>query len=517
MSALSYLIVKKLKNRAKEIFSKPSQLILLVIIVLLIGFTAFASETTHCGEYRSIDELYSLVMLLYTAVFILVSKNGFSNGASIFSMADVNLIFVSPFKNTKVLFYGLLSQLGRSLTLGLFILYQSSLVRSTYGVDYKALVYIFIGYGITVFLSQMTAMLIYSLTSADDKKCRFAKVVFYSVIGIFAVVLLADCVKNGGINLPNLVASSNTWVIKAFPVSGIMSLAVEGMLESKLSLVLYALIYCAVFVAVFYGIVYFTAKDFYEDVLKSAEVSFTAITARKEGKAQETAPRNVKVGKTGFSKGIGASVLYEKHKIENRRSKTFLVSGISLVFIVLTAVYCYVMPDVVGIFAVNVYMLTIGVGTGRWAKELLLPYVYLIPEKSSAKLFHILREQLPQIATESILCFLPVYFILQTGIIETVAMIFARTTFGFLFIGVNLVLQRFMGSSDKKFLVVTIYFLLAMLFSVPAIAVGALLGMYLPFNMEFAFLAMSCANIITSCITLFCCRNILEYADYNNK
>lgn len=517
MSALSYLTLKKLKNRVKEIFRKPSQLILLVIVVLLICFTAFTSTSGHYGEYRSIDELYSLVMLLYTAVFILASKNGFSNGASIFSMADVNLIFVSPFKNTKVLFYGLLSQLGRSLTLGLFILYQSSLVRSTYGVDYKALVYIFIGYGITVFLSQMTAMLIYSLTSSDDKKCRIAKGIFYSVIGGFVGILLSGCIRNGGINLPNLVASSNTWIMKAFPVSGIMSLAVEGMLESKYSFVLYALIYCIVFVAVFYGIVYFTAKDFYEDVLKSAEVSFTAITSRKEGKAQEAAPRNVKVGKTGLNKGFGASVLYEKHKIENRRSRTLLVSGTSLVFIVLTAVYCYVMPEPVGIFALNVYMLTIGVGTGRWAKELLLPYVYLIPEKSSVKLFHILREQLPQIATESILCFIPVFFILKLGIFETAAMILARITFGFLFIGVNLILQRFMGSSDKKFLVITVYFILTMLFSIPAMGVGAFMGMYLPFNMEFAYFSMAAANVAVATIILICCRNILEYADYNNK
>ncbi len=517
MNALSYLVTRKFKNRFLEILKKPSQLIMLLIFVLLIGFTAFSSEASQHGAYRDINELYSAAMLLYTVVFVLVSKNGFSNGAAMFSMADVNLIFVSPFKNTKVLFYGLLSQLGRSLTLGLFILYQSALIRGTYGVGYEALIYIFIGYGITVFLSQVVAMLIYSLTSSDDRKCFTAKVIFYSVVGAFAALLIYKGYSLGGINLQNLVAVSHTPLMKAFPVSGVMSLAVEGMLTSNMRLVILAFIYCIAFVAVFYCVVYFTSKDFYEDVLQSAEVSYSAITARKEGKAQENAPRNVKVGKTGFTRGFGASVLYEKHKKENRRSRTFVLSGMSLVFVGLTVVYCYIMREPVGIFALNVYMLTIGVGTGRWAKELILPYVYLIPEKSSKKLFYILKEQIPNLALESVLCFLPVYFILKLSAIEVAAMMLARITFGFLFVGINLILQRFMGSNDKKLLVITVYFLLIAIMSAPSIVIGAAVGMYLPFNTELAYTAMAIVNIPVSFITLFCCRNILEYADYNNK
>lgn len=517
MSALSYLVTRKLRNRFLEILKKPSQLILLLIFVLLVGFTAFSPTVGGYGEYRDINELYSAVMLLYTVVFVLVGKNGFSNGASMFSMADVNLIFVSPFKNTKVLFYGLLSQLGRSLTLGMFILYQSATVRGNYDVGYEALIYIFVGYGITVFLSQMVAMLIYSLTSSDDRKCLTAKVIFYSVAGAFMGLLLWKSYSLGGINLQNLVAVSGTPVMKAFPVSGIMSLAVEGMLEGNIRLIIIAALYCVVFVAVFYAVVYFTSKDFYEDVLQSAEVSYSAITARKEGKVQENTPRKIKTGNTGFTKGFGASVLYEKHKKENKRSRTFILSGMSLVFVALTVVYCYIMREPVGIFALNVYMLTIGVGAGRWAKELHLPYVYLIPEKSYKKLFYILKEEIPGITLESIVCFLPVYFILKLSAVEVAAMIIARISFGFLFIGVNLILQRFMGSNEKKLLVISVYFLLIAVMATPSVAAGVVMNMYLPFNTEFAYLAMAVINLPVSLITLYCCRNILEYADYNNK
>ena len=518
MNTLSFLIIKKFKNRLIEIIKKPSQLIMMLVFVLLIGFTVFSGETGHSqAPHRDINEFYSAVMLLYTFAFILVSKNGFSNGASMFSMADVNLIFVSPFKNTSVLFYGLISQLGRSLTLGLFILYQSALVRSTYGVTFGGLVVVLVGYGLTVFLSQMLAMLIYSLTSSDDKKCNIAKTVYYSVIGVFAAYLVLSALKMGSFNLQNLVAASKSVVIRFFPVSGATALAVEGVLSQNTAYIICALIYVAIFCALFYAVVYFLGNDYYEDVLKSAEVSFSAITSRKEGKVQENVPRNIKTGKTGFDKGFGASVLFEKHKKENRRSRTFSLNGLSLVFIGLSVVYSFIMPDPVAIFALNAYMLTMGVASGRWAKELTLPYVYLIPEKSSKKLFYILKEQIPHLIIESILCFIPVYFILHLTIFETVGMIVARVSFGFIFTGINLLLQRLFGHSDKKLLVLMVYFLFIVLFTLPSIASAVFINGFLPFNPEFSYIAMAIVNTVISAVLIFCCRNILQFADYNNK
>ena len=118
---------------------------------------------------------------------------------------------------------------------------------------------------------------------------------------------------------------------------------------------------------------------------------------------------------------------------------------------------------------------------------------------------------------ESIVCFLPLYFILKLNITEVFAMVIARISFGFLFIGINLILQRFTGSSDKKFIVITVYFLLIAVFSAPSIAAAVIMNMYLPFYMEFTYLAMAVVNVPVSLIILLCCRNILEYADYNNK
>ena len=198
MNALLFLVSHKLKNRVREIFHRPAELLLLLLGVALVGFVIFSGNLGTDSVPRSREELNAIIFLLYAVVFVLTAKNGFVNGASMFSMADVNLLFTGPNKSKTLLSYGLFSQMGRSLMLGLFILYQYSWVHSTYGVSLVELVYILIGYGMTAFLGQMLAMLLYSFTSGSDQKVRLAKGVFYGVIAAFVLYLVVLIIRTPG-------------------------------------------------------------------------------------------------------------------------------------------------------------------------------------------------------------------------------------------------------------------------------------------------------------------------------
>ena len=316
MNALVYLTVKKTKNGIIEFFKKPSRLIISLLFICLIVFSAVNSAKYQGSPFlRDKRELYAIVFALYSLMFVLIGKNGFYNGASMFTMQDVNLIFTSPLKQSTVLSYGLIQQLGRSLMLGIFILYQSGTVCTTYGVGYSTLIFIFIGYGITVLLSQMTAMVIYSYTSGDDKKSQTLKAVYWGIILCFAAYGIFTCFSNGGISTENLVLAAGKTAMRFFPVSGIVALAVEGATDGRVQPVIYGLVYCAVFWCLYRLAVKFINSDYYEDVLKSTESSFSAIAARKEGKTAESTPKNIKTGKTGLTKGQGAAAIYEKHGI----------------------------------------------------------------------------------------------------------------------------------------------------------------------------------------------------------
>ncbi|MCM1363748.1 MAG: putative ABC exporter domain-containing protein [Faecalibacterium sp.] len=518
MSSLIYLLSKKAKNRIREALHRPSEIIVIILFLFLMFFTFFAGETAEQPTaFRSMDEFYAIVLALYAMIFVLSAKSGFVNGASMFSMADVNLLFPSPQKPRRLLTFGLLSQLGRSLMLGFFILYQYTWAHDAYGISLPVLFAVLIGYGVTVFLSQMLAMVIYSFTAGSDKKNNICKAVFYIVIAAFAGYVIVSAYLKGGELIPNIVSAANSVLMKFFPVAGFVQLGVTGVISGKWTWLAISIGCVVAFCGLYYALISMLNSDYYEDVLKATEVSFSAITARKEGKAIEVAPRNVKLGKTGLKKGEGASAIAEKHKIENRRSKILLLDITSIVFIVITIAFAWIAKDVTMAFVFNIYMSLFVVGTGRWAKELILPYVYLIPEPPFKKLINMLKEQIPSMIAESVVTFVPLYFLTDCTIGDIVGMVVAKISFSFLFIGVNLILQRFFGNGGNKVLIMFLYVFMAMLACVPSIAVYAVMAMTEYLLPSVTMLIMAAVNALISIIIIFCCRNILQTAEYNNK
>ena len=521
MGALDYLFLTRLKNQAKQLVKKPSKLIFVLIFVSALAVTILpsAGEKIIYGHYRSIEEFYAIVAILYAMLFVTVAKNGFSNGGSIFSMADVNLIFVSPIKATSALFFGMLQQLGKSLYLGAFLLFQYTLAREYYGIEYSTLILVAVGYGLTALFSQMIATLIYMAVGSSDKKTSVGKAIFFGTVAAFIALAVIKGDLLSSFNIENAVSAVRSDIMYLFPVSGFVTLGIEGAVSGETYKLLTGIGVGIVFSLAYYLILSRVKGDYYEDVLLSAEVSFSAITAAKEGKAPELTPKKVKVGKSGFTKGIGASAIREKHKTENRRSKVLILDKISIVITVMLAVYSFIMPDAVTVFIISVYALTLTVATGRWAKELTSPYVYLIPEKPFKKLLNMIWEQIPRIAVESIVCFIPVHFILKPEISLTASLVVARIGFGFVFIGANLIMQRLFGTAERRLLTVTVYMLITLLMSVPAVicAVAVLMLMAPVLSVEAAFLATVPANMLVSAITLFFVRNILQHSEYNNR
>jgi hypothetical protein len=192
-SPLIYLIGSKLKNQIKSFFKSPGKIIYLVILIALIVLSAAGGgRAGNDGlTFRDIRELTAGVSAFYSVMAVLISYKGFSNGASMYTMADVNFLFAGPFLQRKVLFYGLFRQLGASLLLGFFILFQYSWLHGVFNIGYSDLLIILLGYAFTVFFAQIAAMVIYSLTSSDDRKKSLAKTVYFLVVGAFAAYIAA--------------------------------------------------------------------------------------------------------------------------------------------------------------------------------------------------------------------------------------------------------------------------------------------------------------------------------------
>lgn len=91
-----------------------------------------------------------------------------------------------------------------------------------------------------------------------------------------------------------------------FPVAGWLKAAAGGAIGGEPLPLVLGLGGTAAYIAALVLLITRTHPDFYEDVLKATEISFSAVTASKEGKMAEPVPANVKVGKTGIGAGRGA-------------------------------------------------------------------------------------------------------------------------------------------------------------------------------------------------------------------
>jgi len=128
MKALAYLLLTQIKNRLLSLKKKPGLLILycflaLFVIASFVIMIVFAGDAprTEFADERIIYLIIAAMGLLFVYSHV---SSGLSTGSSLFTMPDVGLLFVAPVSPKKILFYGLLTTVGKSLLASIFIFYQ---------------------------------------------------------------------------------------------------------------------------------------------------------------------------------------------------------------------------------------------------------------------------------------------------------------------------------------------------------------------------------------------------------
>ena len=541
-SPLVYLTAVKLKNQLKEAVKHPAKLIYIIVLaaVLVLSTIGGHVNSEHI-EMRSLHELTAIMVLFYSFMFLMTFLNGVNGGAGnypMFTLSDVSVLFPSPLRPNKVLFYGLFRQLGLSFLLGFFLLFQYNWLHGLYGVEYSHLLLIVVGYGLCLFLGQVCAMAVYTRTSGNDRARSISKFCVYGLTLAFVAGLLLRC-------LPKLLslagaaeAALMTVGLEAgaeylasvgvfFPVSGWAAGIIGGLFtQNYLMTGLCALLMLAA-LGLALGLVIKNKNNYYEDVLQTAEVAQSAITAKREGQPAEVMPKKVRVGKTGLGRGEGASALFFKHMLENRRSGAFLFSKMSLIFMLVivgcTILYSFIFSDeedktaaFVAVFTMSTYMQIFSESTGRFNWELTKPYIYLLPEPPLKKLLWGIGENLLADCCEAVAIFVPVSLILGLGPLETVLCMVARITFALLFISGNMLVERIFGSVRSKGLMLFFYFVAMMLLAAPGIILGALMTTLLSGGTGM-LLGMALANVPIAVLVMFLCRNLLQYSEYNGR
>lgn len=529
-SPLVYLTVTKLKNQLLAVVKSPAKLAYAILLVALFAFTAFSGSAYDVEEMRNPQELVAIMTLFYTMMFLMVFASGSSSSNSpMFTLSDVTLLFPAPLSSNKILVYGLVRQLGLSLVLGFFILFQYSWMHGVYGVEPVHLALIIVGYGLTLFFAQLASMASYVRTSGMERAGKTVRYCVFGAAALYGVWAVLSCreellaLAGGGSYEPLLekgAAFFATLPGLLFPVSGWAAGLIGGIFAFDwLQAVLCGGLLAALF-AVLLGLILTCKNNYYEDVLSTAETAQSAVTAQKEGQLNEVVPKNVKVGKTGLGKGWGASAIYHKHRVENRRSGVFLFSNMSLIFMAVIIGCSLFMREtgIVGIFAFATYMQLFTVALGRFNRELIKPYIYLIPEPPLKKLLYAIKESLLTDALEAVVLFLILGVIVGASPVETVCCMVARVSFALLFTAGNVCVERVFGMVRSKTLIFLFYFLVLLVMAIPGIAACVVFAIWVPaWEVAAGLLAMTVVNAAIAVLVLWLCRNLLQYAELNSR
>ncbi len=514
MHALSYLLAARLKNTGKDLLRHPGRLLYVVILVLLFLFAAVGSSGLESEAVRNVSELAAMGNGLFLLVFLLGLWNGFSKGGSVFSMADVNLIFPSPIRRTQALFYALLRQMSTTLLVGLVLLYQYGWLHSIYHISLPGMAALCLGYVLALFLGQVTAMTIYTYTSSRTGAQKFLQAIFLLCLAALAVWACLGMWRAPQNRLGGLVAAANGWPVKLFPVGGWLGWSFAGVLG--LDSWWPGLALCAAWLAVMVVLLVRFPGDWYEDVLKTAELAQSAIATRKEGTG-EAAPSKIRLGKTALGNGWGASAFYYKQKREDRRGGWLLLSPTSLAFagVVIVLAVFWRSAGLVTLFGLSVYLQIFSTGQNRLSRELGKPFLYLVPEPAFAKLLQCLRALLPSALMEAVVTFVPVCLLLGLGPGSVLACVFSRLTYALLFQSGDLLVERFWSGANKTLLMV-LYLVVLLLLTLPGILVGALLFGYfrLPGGAVGGLISAGIINLPVALLLLYSLRNMLEDTEY---
>lgn len=515
MNAMTYLLFTRLKNGVKAFFRKASNWVAMIIVLALLGMMLWSGGETFAEMevLRPMNEFWGMVMILLMAVFAFSCYQGLGRGASLFSMADVQLAFPAPVSPRRILFYGLIQKLGSSLLVGFFLLFQYGWLAQ-YGISFGMVLMVLVLYGVALFLGQLTAMVMYASIRGDAGRRRRMTVAFFAVILLFVFYGLYAALGSGKSGLAAALTLVENPVMGLFPVGGWLAAALRlGYGGQWLPCAGY-LAATALLAAAMVLLLAHTGSDFYEDVLAATAHSHQAITAKKEGRALEALPEHVKTGRTGLGAGWGASALFYKHRLEARRGRRFLLDTTSMVFVAMTIVFAVIFRDggLLTVFILAAYMQIFSTTTGRWIREMQMPYVYRLPDAPFRRLIWCLGESVLSYALAAVLVMVPVGLICGGTPAEIVLAVAARFLLSLLFVTGNLLEERFFGGVKVRMLQITLYLLMMLILLVPGILLTVWLFMRGGVVSE-AFtlmlgLALPCFPLVP--LGLFLCRGVLD-------
>lgn len=533
MKALSYLILMRTKNRILSLKKKPAFLILYAIILVAIIFSVVMMvmfdreiETTHYADERILFLIIAGLGLLYLWLFI---NTGLSTGSSLFTMPDVGLLFVSPLSSKKILMYGLLSTLGKSLLGSIFIFYQIGNLKANYGYGMKEIFGLFFIFALMVLFCQLLSIGVYIFSNGNAVRKKIVMGILYASVAVLLMIVLFIQRQEQVSMMEAVFRLVDSKWFGYVPVTGWMTMFFMGVVQGSLMMILIPFGLFVLFGALMISLLTLGKADYYEDVLLSTEVNYQKLSAAKEGRNLPSASSKkikVKDKEQGINKGSGAMTLAYKHIVElKRRSRFVFVDTYTILTTVDFGIVGYYFlskgtPDaaIYGALATIIYFQYFLTMMGKLKGELLKPYIYLIPEKSIKKVFAASITSLIKPCVDGFAMFAALAVVGRANPLTCFFSALAYAASGAVFVGLTILYQRILGGQPNKIIQGFIGLGLLAAVMAPAVGVSVAAAFLLPEPLNFlCTLPYTIFCLLFAALMFLVCGNLIDKAEYTGR
>ncbi len=528
MKALGYLLITTFKNRILNLKKKPAYLILYGIIALsvlgmFISYSQMGSQIKNYRTYTDIRILYAIIAgvgLLFLFSFV---STGLSTGSTLFNMADVGLLFVSPISSKKILIYGLIKQMATTFITAIFILFQVNTIKQSFGLDMGSILNIFLIYAIILFFGQLMSIAVYIFTNGQPRRKMLIKSILYGSIALLLGAVYVLHLTHGGSILNNVMELMDSRPFHFLPVSGWAVMFIKATIEGRLIFIIVSLSLFLVTSIAMISLFTTGDADYYEDVLNSTEIVYSRLQDAKDGKKVfNTKKVKVKEEQTGLKGGKGSSTFYYKHLLEKKRTSRFLFIDTYTIFASIgAAILCrYINKDfsvyiILGILVYFQFFLTI---LGKLSNELTKPYIYLIPEKSMTKVLAASITTLLKPCVDAIIIFTVVCIFSRTSPLLNLFLALAYASSGAIFVSYTLLCQRIFGGQPNKLISSMLGITLFMVILSPGIGASITAILLLPKTLTFlGTLPFTLCCVGITIFVFIVCGDLLDKAEYTGK
>ncbi len=519
MRAIVYLWTRSIKNRFLMVLKKPFILILYLVIIGFLGYMLFGPAIS--GDMPKTKELTGYAAILVGVFFFITGisvMTGLKQGTALFSMADVNFLFVAPISPRKVLVGGILKQAGILLAASVFMIFQYPNMRNAAGLDGYALLGLMVSYALVGFASQILSALLYAFCAGSTKRRSYVNYALTAiVVGIVGGFLLFSQGKGDLQTALKLFFGADAWNYVPF-VGWARGIAVSfasydwGGAALYTVMVLLGTLICAF-------LLQRTNMDYFEDVLLAAERANQKQEDAKAGRFSTQGDVSTKIKRDkGPLTGMGALAFTGRILREQSRSGVFLLDLYSLGAFAGPIMGMLFLPREAlesgwlwGVISMSAWVMMFLNMTGGVARELMYPVLYLAPVNAWNKLMAVLLPQIGKALVDGVL-FAALGVVLFRGtLMEGVMALLCYASISMLYMAGMLVVERVLGPNKNKVLVIVVYIGLLLLLVMPGMIGSMILSESMPETLTYViFVAW---NVVVSMLAVFFCKGLLHNID----